>query len=291
MLAEQHRIDHWEHQQLTTNGVTLHVVQAGPTEGPLVMLLHGFPEGWYSWRRYIQPLAEAGYRVWAPDQRGYNLSSKPAEITAYRLDILARDILGLIDAAGSEKAVVIGHDWGGTVAWWLAMQYPQRVERAVIINAVHPLVWIRGLRGNLAQCFRGWYLRFFQLPRLPEALMRRNQWAALAASLTGSSHQGTFTEEDLAVYRAAWSKPGAITGMLNWYRAIWQQTPSFGDGRVSVPVGLIWGTQDRFAGVDLARQSVALCDQGKLDLIEDATHWVHQEQPEPVTRLIQRFLS
>lgn len=291
MLAEQKRTDQWNHQEIETNDVTLHVVQAGPTEGPLVILLHGFPEGWYSWRRSIQPLAEAGYRVWAPDQRGYNLSSKPAEITAYRLDTLARDILGLIDAAGREKAVVIGHDWGGTVAWRLAMQYPQRVERAVMINAVHPLVWIRSLHGNLAQFLRGWYLRFFQLPRLPEALMRRNNWAALAASLTGSSHQGTFPEEDLAAYRAAWSQPGAITGMLNWYRAIWQQTPSFGDGRVSVPVELIWGAQDRFAGVDLARQSVALCDQGELDLIEDATHWVHQEQPEQITRLIQRFLT
>ncbi len=289
MLAKQHLIERWEQQQISVNGVSLHVIQAGPVEGPLLILLHGFPEFWYSWQQYIQPLVEAGYRVWVPDQRGYNLSSKPQEIDAYTLDTLAQDIIGLMEVAGRDQARIIGHDWGGTVAWWLAMHAPHRVERAVIINSVHPLVWMQSLHSNHAQFFRSWYLRFFQVPRLPEAVLRRNQWAALAAALTGSSHQGAFTEEDLAVYRAAWNQPGAITGMLNWYRAILRQKLKESDGRVQVPVELIWGAQDRAAGVELAHQSVALCDQGHLELIEEATHWVHHEQPERVEQVIQRF--
>ncbi len=289
MLAKQNSLQNWEEQQISVNGVDLHVVQVGPVEGPLVILLHGFPEFWRSWQHYIQPLAEAGYRVWVPDQRGYNLSSKPQEVAAYALDTLARDITGLMDSAGRERARIIGHDWGGTVAWWLAMRAPQRVERAVIINSVHPLVWMRSLRRSPAQFLRGWYLRFFQLPRVPEAVLQRNNWAALAQVLTGSSRKGTFTEEGLAQYRAAWSQPGAITGMLNWYRAILKQKLEGMDGRIQVPVELIWGARDAAAGVELAHQSIARCEQGHLELIEDATHWVQHEQPERVQHLIERF--
>src|SRR5215467_12969208 len=160
MHTEQKLVDRWEEQQVDVNGVSLHVVQAGPLSGPLVILLHGFPEYWYSWKRYIQPLAEAGYRVWAPDQRGYNLSSKPQDVSAYALDNLAQDIVGLMTIAGQDRVRLVGHDWGGTVAWWLAMRAPERIERAVIINSVHPAVWMRGLRRSPAQFFRGWYLRF-----------------------------------------------------------------------------------------------------------------------------------
>jgi pimeloyl-ACP methyl ester carboxylesterase len=291
MLIESNMVDPWEERQLNVNGVSLHVVQSGPSSGPLVILLHGFPEFWYSWKRYIQPLADAGYRVWVPDQRGYNLSSTPQDVTAYALDNLAQDITALMTIAGQDRARLVGHDWGGTVAWWLAMHSPERVERAVIINSVHPMVWMQSLRRSSAQLFRGWYLRFFQLPRLPESVLRRNNWAALARVLTGSSHAGTFSDEDLARYRTAWNQPGAITGMLNWYRAILRHRLGDTPGRVQVPVELIWGMRDVAAGVELARQSVALCDQGHLELIEDATHWVQHEQPERVLQLIERFLQ
>lgn len=290
MLAKQPMTERWTHEQMSVNDISLHVVQAGPVEGPLVILLHGFPEYWYSWWRYIEPLAQAGYRVWAPDQRGYNLSSKPLGLSAYMLDNLARDITGLMDLAGRERAYIVGHDWGGTVAWWLAMQTPERVERAVIINAVHPQVWMQSLRSSPAQFVRGWYLRFFQLPRLPEAVLRRKDWAALTGLLTESSRQDTFTEDDLDRYRAAWSQPGAITAMLNWYRAILRQPLKGKGGRILTPVELIWGAHDRAAGVELARQSVARCDQGRLELIEGATHWVQHEQPDRVQQLIERFI-
>jgi pimeloyl-ACP methyl ester carboxylesterase len=291
MVIKQNRIERWEQQQISVNGVSLHVVQAGPVEGPLVILLHGFPEYWYSWQQYIEPLVEQGYRVWVPDQRGYDLSSKPQEISAYTLDNLALDITGLMDSAGRERARIIGHDWGGTVTWWLAMKHPERVERAVIINSVHPMVWMQSLRRSPAQFIRGWYLRFFQLPRLPEAVLQRKNWAALASLLTGTGLKGAFTEEDISMYRAAWSQPGAITGMLNWYRAILKLKLKGADGRVQVPVELIWGARDPAAGVELAHQSVAHCDQGHLELIEDATHWVQHEQPEQVLQLIKRFFQ
>jgi pimeloyl-ACP methyl ester carboxylesterase len=291
MRTEQNTIHPWEEQQIDVNGVSLHVVQAGPSSGPLVILLHGFPEYWYSWSRYIQPLADAGYRVWVPDQRGYNLSSTPQDVGAYTLDKLSQDITGLLAIAGRDRVRLVGHDWGGTVAWWLAMRTPERVERAVIINAVHPVVWMQSLRRSPEQFFRGWYLRFFQLPRLPETALRRNNWAALARVLTGSSQPGTFSEEDLSLYRAAWSRPGVITGMLNWYRSILRQRMEDTHARIQVPVELIWGARDVAAGVELARQSVAYCDQGHLELIEDGTHWVQQEQPERVLQMIERFLQ
>lgn len=289
MLAKQRTTQYWEQQQINVNGVGLHVIQAGPVEGPLVILLHGFPEFWHSWQEYIQPLVEAGYRVWVPDQRGYNLSSKPQNVSDYSLDNLAGDITGLMDIAGRDRTRIIGHDWGGTVTWWLAMHAPERVERAVIINSVHPMVWMQSLRSSPAQFLRGWYVRFFQLPRVPEATLRRNNWAALASLLTKSSRPGTFTEDDLALYRAAWSQPGAIAGMLNWYRAILRQKFNDADERVKVPVELIWGARDAAAGVELAHQSIAQCEQGHLELIEDSTHWVQHEQPERVLRLIARF--
>jgi pimeloyl-ACP methyl ester carboxylesterase len=121
-----------------TNGITLHTVQAGPADGPLVILLHGFPEFWYGWHEQIRPLAEAGFRVVVPDQRGYNLSDKPDGVERYRIDELSRDVVGLIDAAGREQAAVVGHDWGAAVAWWTALHHADRVSKLVAVNVPHP---------------------------------------------------------------------------------------------------------------------------------------------------------
>ena len=161
----------YEHKLIATNGITLHAVTAGPEDGPLVLLLHGFPEFWYGWRRQIPALAAAGFRVLAPDQRGYNLSDKPRELSAYRLDALAADALGLIDAAGRERAFVVGHDWGAMVAWWLALVAPQRVERLAILNVPHPYVFRRHLMNDAEQQKRSIYAGFFQLPWLPQSAL------------------------------------------------------------------------------------------------------------------------
>ncbi|MFO7536979.1 MAG: alpha/beta hydrolase [Chloroflexota bacterium] len=281
-----------EHQYVKTNGIQLHVVQAGPVDGPLLILLHGFPEFWSGWRRQIPALVAAGYRVWVPDQRGYNLSDKPAGIGSYNLDLLAEDVVGLIEAAGVETAVVIGHDWGANVAWWLAAKQPQRLSKMVVMNVPHWAVMARHLRQSRAQLRKSWYIFFFQLPWLPEALIRRNNWAQAVWALKGSSRPGTFSETDLEQYRRAWSQPGAMTGMINWYRAIMQKRPtSSPNPLIRVPTLLIWGAQDRFLDQEMAQPSVDLCENGRLALIPEATHWVQHEEAEQVNELIITFLN
>ncbi len=280
-----------EHQQITANGIMLHVVQDGSSTGQLVILLHGFPEFWYSWRRQIPHLAAAGYRVWAPDQRGYNLSEKPDGIAAYTLDELSADVVGLMDAAGQEKAFVVGHDWGAAVAWWVAAKYPERVARMVVINVPHGTVMLEHLRSNPRQMLKSWYMFFYQLPWLPETLARRRDWNALAQTMRGSSRQGTFTDGDLDTYRQAWSQPKAYTSMLNWYRAIMRKPSApIANPRITVPTLLIWGAQDRFLGRELTQPSIDLCDDGRLVFFEGATHWVHHEEADHVNELIDSFL-
>ena len=280
-----------EHQTVTTNGIQLHVVQDGPVTGPLIILLHGFPEFWYGWRAQIPYLAAAGFRVWVPDQRGYNLSDKPRALSAYTLDELAADVLGLIDAAAQEKAIIIGHDWGAAVAWWLAAHHPDRLARLIILNVPHPEVMQKQLPRNLRQLFRSWYIFFFQFPWLPEALARWRGWAQVVQALRNSSHPGTFSDDDLEQYRQAWSRPRAYTSMLNWYRAIVQRQWPLSMPRITVPTLLIWGAQDKFLGRELAQPSVERCNDGRLVFIEDATHWVQHEAAAQVNGLIAAFIE
>jgi len=280
------------HRTIATNGVRLHVVEAGPEDGPLLILLHGFPEFWYSWRRQIGPLAAAGYRVQVPDQRGYNLSSKPRKVSSYNLDRLARDVLGLIDDAGVGKARVVGHDWGALVGWWLGIRYPQSLERLALLNVPHPLVMQRALLLSSAQRKRSRYMFFFQLPWLPERIFARNNFAYAEKSLRVSSRPGTFSDDDIARYKEAWSQARAVRSMIHWYRAALRaRPPQPKNPRVQVPTLLIWGTQDRFLGQEMAQASIDLCDHGRLELIPEATHWVQLEEPERLNRLLVDFLS
>ena len=287
MALDVNREVELEHHMVATNGIQLHVVQAGPVAGPLVILLHGFPEFWYGWRRQIVDLAAQGFRVWAPDQRGYDRSDRPHAIGAYRVDTLAQDVVGLIDAAGRTKAYVAGHDWGAMVAWWLALRHPDRLHTAAMLNVPHPQVMRQHIFSSFSQLRKSWYIFFFQLPVLPEALIRRDDWAFGARSLRGSSRPGTFTDGDLVEYRQAWSQPGAMTGMINWYRAFARRPPrKLADPIVRVPTLVIWGAQDRFLDAVMAPASVNLCEQGRLVMIPDATHWVQHEEPARVSALL-----
>lgn len=277
------------HLTIPTNGIHLHVVQDGPPDAPLIILLHGFPECWYGWRQQIPALAAAGLRVWAPDMRGYNLSAKPAGVAAYALDTLAADVVGLIDAAGVQQAVIVGHDWGAAVAWWLAERHPARVAKLVIINAPHPNTLARALRSDFAQLRRSWYFFFFQLPGLPERLLAARNYRALAASLREAS--AGVTADDLAVYRAAWGQPDALTTMVNYYRAILRRPTLAARGaRIRVPTLLIWGARDRYLKRELAQQSIDRCDDGRLVLIDSGSHWVHHEHGAEVSTLIADFV-
>jgi pimeloyl-ACP methyl ester carboxylesterase len=281
-----------EHQVVETNGIQLHVVQAGPPDGPLVILLHGFPEFWYGWKRQIDDLAQAGFRVWVPDQRGYNLSDKPSGAKSYAIDTLASDVIGLITAAGKQKAVIVGHDWGAAVAWWTAATYPQYVERLVVLNVPHPSVMKYFASHDYGQMRRSWYIGFFQIPVLPELFSRLGNWSMLTKTLTGTSRRGTFTDADLEQYRAAWSQPGAFTAMVNWYRAAIQHSPKRSTRiRIAVPTLLIWGVKDRFLKRDMAQPSIDLCDNGRVVFFESATHWVQHEESKEVNKLLINFLA
>jgi epoxide hydrolase 4 len=285
-------MDKMESIYFETNGIRLHTIRAGPEGGRLVILLHGFPEFWRSWIRQIEPLAAAGYYVLAPDQRGYNLSDKPQDPAAYNLDELSKDIEGLIRAAGRQKAVVVGHDWGGVVAWWLGIHYPEMLERLVILNAPHPAAFRQILSSNPDQIRRSSYVFFFQLPWIPEAISRNNDWELMEKTLRETSRPGTFSAQDFEHYRQAWWRKGAFTAMLNWYRANARHLTKVPiDKRVSVPTLLLWGTQDFALGQQLAEPSIEMCEQGQLVFLEEATHWIQHEQAERVTQLILEFLE
>jgi pimeloyl-ACP methyl ester carboxylesterase len=276
---------------VTTREVRLHVVEAGPPDGPPVLLLHGFPEFWYGWRHQIGPLAAAGHRVIVPDLRGYNLSDKPAGIGAYRIDRLALDMVDLLDALGCGRALVAAHDWGAVVGWWLGIAHPERVARLAILNVPHPLVMRRFLRTSWAQIRRSWYIFFFQLPGLPERWFARDDFQIGRRFLKSTSRRGTFGDEDLARYVAAWRQPGAPTAMINWYRAALRCSPPVpASPRVSVPTRILWGLEDRALGREMVPPSAALCDQVEVFYLDGVTHWVQHEAKETVLRhLLELF--
>jgi pimeloyl-ACP methyl ester carboxylesterase len=280
-----------EHLFYKTNGIWLHTAAAGPQEGRLIIFLHGFPEFWYGWSEQIPFFAGEGFRVLAPDQRGYNISDRPKGIRSYNEEELVRDVVGLIEAAGREEAVIVGHDWGGAVAWWLAKRYPERVEKLVILNAPHWVAMAEDLSTNLAQLVRSLYIGFFQLPRIPEWLCSMGNWRLTARALRRTSLPRTFSRADINEYKRAWSQPGAFTTMLNWYRAVFRYPPQRPeDPYINVPTLILWGQHDAFLGSELARSSQNMCTNSRLVLIHNATHWVHKEKPEQVNNLIRSFL-
>jgi epoxide hydrolase 4 len=280
-----------ESLRLRTNGIALQAVAAGPAEGPLVLLLHGFPEFWYGWRHQLAPLAAAGLRLVAPDQRGYNQSDKPAGIAAYRLDTLADDVLGLADALGRRHFAVVGHDWGGVVAWHLAGRNPERVTRAAILNAPHPATLWRYAQGHPSQLLKSWYVAAFQLPLLPELALRAGGFWLLRRVLRRSALSGTFSDADLQAYCTAWVQPGALGAMLNWYRALRHDAASLPPRRIGVPVRVIWGNRDAFLDRGLAEAGIALCERGEVFHLADASHWAQHEMAEPINRLLRDFLA
>lgn len=281
-----------ERRDVVVNGVRLHVVQAGPVDGPIVILLHGFPEFWFGWRHQIRPLIEAGYRVWVPDQRGYNRSEKPAGVEAYAYEHLVADVVGLIDATGRDRVALVGHDWGAGVAWWTAEMHPDRVERLVAINHPYRIVMNEFYRHDRRQLLRGWYVFFFQVPALPELLFGASNGWLLARGVRATGRPDAFPEEDMRRYRLAWSRPNALTSMLNLYRAALRYPPTPPDrSGVEPPTLVIWGENDVFFLEEMAHESMDYCDDGRLVVVDGATHWVHHEEPDRVNELVLEFLE
>ena len=270
--------------------VTLHLAEAGPADGPPTILLHGFPEFWFGWRRQIGPLAEAGLRVLAPDQRGYGLSDKPEGLPAYHLDRLAGDVIALADALGAPRIRLVGHDWGGLVAFWCASLHPGRIEKLAVLNAPHPAIVGPYLRRHPSHWLRSSYVAFFQLPALPERLLAAGDGEPLARALTRTSRPGTFTPAELARYREAWARPGALRAMLDWYRAL-VRLPRQAAAPVRVPTLILWGRRDHALAPGLAQASLAHCEDGRLTWFPDATHWLPHEEPEAVNAALLDFLG
>lgn len=279
------------HRYATVNGVRLHYVEYG--KGPLIVLLHGFPECWYAWRYQLPALAEAGYRVVAPDLRGYNLSDKPKGVAAYRLECLVGDVKALIQALGEVSAVVVGHDWGGVIAWQLAMTDPHAINKLIILNAPHPQRYLEALK-TPGQLLRSWYVLFFQLPWLPELLIRGFGFAGLRQRLLNEPvHADASGETSVKVYQQALAHPGALTGALNYYRAGFRsllkglRQPVL---PIEIPTLVIWGEQDRYLGMDLLEGLEPWVKDLTVERIADASHWVQAEVPERVNERMLRFL-
>ena len=280
-----------EHSYINTNGIRLHVVQAGSKSGIPVILLHGFPEFWYGWRKQIPALVNAGCRVIVPDQRGYNLSDKPKDKKDYGISTLVDDVLGLIKVLDYEKVNLVGHDWGGGVAWILAMTHPEKLHKLTILNSPHPAVYRRFLQRDPDQIRRSWYWLFFQLPQIAEKILTANNFREMVRGLRNSSKKNTFTDEEIEKYKEAWSQPGALTSMLNWYRAAFQSPPKMPeDPQVKVRTLMMWGMKDTALTNRLARPSMDYCDDRNLILFPEATHWAHLDAADEVNHYLIDFL-
>lgn len=271
-------------------GLRLQGLVAGPAGGRPVMLLHGFPESADAWDGLGDQLAADGLHVVAPHQRGYAGSDKPSGRSAYTLDRLAQDVLDLADLLGWGRFALVGHDWGGVVAWHLASNAPQRLDRLVILNAPHAATLRPYARRHPSQVLRSAYAIGFQLPWLPETLLGADDGALLLHTITGSARHGAFPSDLLARYRAQWAAPGALTAMVNWYRAlaVGPRTPAT---PITVPTTVLWGDRDRFLGPGLADAALALCPQGRLVRLPEATHWLHHEQPAQVLTQVRAALD
>lgn len=282
----------WHHQFIETNRIRLHCVTQG--DGPLVVLLHGFPEFWYSWRYQIPALAQH-FRVVVPDLRGYNDSDKPD--SGYDLATLTADIQGLVQTLGYGRAHVIGHDWGGAIAWNFAQQFPQSLERLAILSAPHPQRFLPYLASNLDQLQRSWYLFAFQIPGLPEWLIQNNLPEFVRSVFRGLAvRKGVFTQENAQMYEAALQKPGVIGAALNYYRQFlspmtwikgWGADPRL----ITAPTLVLWGDEDAVLSRSLAEDlRKAVIASFQLKFVPNCGHWIQQEAPQTVNRELLAFL-
>jgi pimeloyl-ACP methyl ester carboxylesterase len=273
------------------NNITLEVATAGPVEGPLVILLHGFPDLWQGWHLQIAPLAAAGFRVLLPNQRGYGGSDKPRGVSSYDIDVLADDIVALANSEGRATFSIIGHDWGGIVGWWVAARFPHRVDRLAILAAPHPGVFKRYLLRNPTQLLRSWYAAVFQLPWLPEALLSAHDFALMFRAVRSTSQPRVFDHSDRRYLTAGWSQAGSLTAMLNYYRALARRGQSSLQVHVESPVLVMYGRHDPAEEPGLNKASKALCQAAKFVEMEQAHHWLQREEPDRVNRELLAFLQ
>ncbi len=283
-------ISSWEHNFIQTNGVNLHYVSQG--SGKLMLMLHGFPEFWYSWRHQIREFA-ADYRVVAVDLRGYNDSDKPKNVEAYAMSELIADVKGIISALGYEDCILVAHDWGGAIAWHFADAYPAMVDQLIILNLPHPAKLAAGLK-TPQQLFKSWYIFFFQIPLLPEFVIQLNDYNAIALAFTSMAiKKSAFTPEDLAAFKDAIAKRGALTAMINYYRCNFKLFADKNEkvwGILDISTLMIWGEKDIALGKELTYGTDAYVRDLRIKYIPNCSHWVQQEQPALVNQYMREFL-
>jgi len=282
------------HEFVRAGDLRFHVAACGEGER-LALCLHGFPECWYSWRHQLPLLADLGYRVWAPDLRGYGESDKPSGLREYAIEALVADAAALIDASGARSTTLIAHDWGAIVAWYFAIRRVRPLERLVIMNVPHPFAAMPAIR-SWKQFARSWYVLFFQLPWLPERLLgARGQRAIGEAMRRSCVNPENFPDAALEVFRRAAARPGALTAMLNYYRAFIRgggarRQLRLGPRTIETPTLMLWGEQD----VALTRETTYGTDAFVSDLtlryLPEASHWVQQDAPEAVNRMLRAWL-
>jgi pimeloyl-ACP methyl ester carboxylesterase len=285
-------MDALRYQTVSANGIDFNVAMAGSADR-LALCLHGFPESSFSWRHQMPLLAQLGYRVWAPDLRGYGGSSRPIGVNAYSLEHLEADVAALIEAAGAKDVLLIGHDWGALIAWHYAMFGRLPISRLIIMNVPHPALAEKGLR-TLRQLAKSWYIFFFQLPWIPEWMLARNHCAAIGRAFRGMAVDKTrFPDEVLRVYQNAAAEPGALTAMLNYYRALIRfpsRTRHRGAPRIETPTLMLWGEVDTALGKELSFGTDEYVSNLTLRYLPSVSHWVQQEAPETVNGMMEAWL-
>lgn len=275
------------HHFAQLGSVRLHYAESGSSNGGApVVLLHGFPELWYAWKHQLSALAGTT-RVIAPDLPGYGLSSKPRDVASYTVDAIVDDIRRLADHLGAERIVLAGHDWGGVIAWAFASRFPERLERLVIINAPHPLTFARELRRSARQMLASSYVLLFRAPfGLAEQVLRAGDYALLDGLARRGLARGYFTPADAAVLRASWREPGALTGGLNYYRALGIRS-AHRIGPISTPTTVVWGERDRYLRPGVLDGLERHVRDLSLIRVPEASHWIVHEQPALVTRYLR----
>jgi epoxide hydrolase 4 len=275
---------------IEANGLRFTIDEAGEGER-VALLLHGFPQSRRCWRHLLPAIAARGWRAVAPDMRGYGGSSRPARRAAYRIEHLVADAAGLFDALGASQRLLIGHDWGGIVAWAFAIRQARPLDGLAIVNAPHPAVFARVIRSGWRQRLRSWYVLFFQLPWLPELAMTRGHAAAVGKALRNSACRAdTFPADVLAHYRDNAVVPGAITAMLNYYRANLDVVAMAEGHGVEVPTLLIWGERDHALGTELVGGTADYVPDLTIRRLPEVSHWVPEEAPAELDAALAAWL-
>ncbi len=281
-----------QHERIRGDRIELHVARAG--EGPPVILLHGFPEHWISWRRQVAPLVTAGYSVWMPDLRGYHLSERPVGREAYHLRYLVEDVACVVRATGYPRAHLGGHDWGGIIAWTFAGAHPELLERLVIFNAPHVRLYLDKVWRS-PQMFRSWYVLFFLLPRVPERVLAARDFRAVREMFRrASARSNAFSEEDIEQYVRALAQPGALTAALNYYRAALLSPGGLELARsaqVEAETLVLWGERDPALDLRLLDGLEQVVPRIHVHRIPSVGHWVQNEAPEEVNCALLAFLK